>query len=44
MKGPADLIVVTGVISGKRGKLISIEQRDVLTIVEGRSRRRRPWT
>ena len=26
---------ITGVISGKRGKLINIEQREVLTIVEG---------
>jgi elongation factor 2 len=36
VKGPADLIgAITGVISGKRGKLINIEQREVLTIVEG---------
>jgi elongation factor 2 len=33
---PSDLIsAITGVISGKRGKLINIEQREVLTIVEG---------
>ena len=32
---PADQIgAITGVISGKRGKLINIEQREVLTIVE----------
>ncbi len=36
MKGTADLIrAITGVISGKRGKLVNIEQREVLTIVEG---------
>ena len=36
VKGPADQIgAITGVISGKRGKLINIEQREVLTIVEG---------
>jgi elongation factor 2 len=35
-KGPADQIgAITGVISGKRGKLVNIEQREVLTIVEG---------
>ena len=35
-RGPADQIgAITGVISGKRGKLINIEQREVLTIVEG---------
>jgi translation elongation factor EF-G len=27
---------ITGAISGKRGKLVNIEQRDVLTIVEGK--------
>jgi elongation factor 2 len=36
VKGPADQIgAITGVISGKRGKLVNIEQREVLTIVEG---------
>jgi len=36
VKGPGDQIgAITGVISGKRGKLINIEQREVLTIVEG---------
>ncbi len=36
VKGPADLIgAITGVIQGKRGKLVKIEQREVMTIVEG---------
>jgi elongation factor 2 len=36
VKGPVDQIgAITGVISGKRGKLVNIEQREVLTIVEG---------
>jgi len=36
VKGPSDQIgAITGVISGKRGKLINIEQREALTIVEG---------
>jgi elongation factor 2 len=36
VKGPSDQIGnITGVISGKRGKLINIEQREALTIVEG---------
>jgi elongation factor 2 len=36
VKGPADRIgAITGIISGKRGKLVNIEQREVLTIVEG---------
>jgi elongation factor 2 len=36
VKGPGDLIgAITGVISGKRGKLINIEQREVLTIIQG---------
>ncbi|TLY11846.1 MAG: elongation factor EF-2 [Thaumarchaeota archaeon] len=36
VKGPTELIgAVTGVISGKRGKLVNIEQKEVLTVVEG---------
>jgi elongation factor 2 len=36
VKGPSDLIgAITGVISGKRGKLINITQREVMTVVEG---------
>jgi elongation factor 2 len=36
VKGPGDLIgAITGVISGKRGKLINIEQKEVLTIIQG---------
>src|SRR5271157_4696221 len=36
VKGPSDLIgAVTGVISSKRGKLVKIDQREVMTIVEG---------
>ena len=36
VKGPADQIgAITGVISGKRGKLVNIEQKEVITIVEG---------
>jgi len=36
VKGPSDLIgAITGVIQGKRGKLVKIEQREVMTIVEG---------
>ena len=36
VKGPSELIgAITGVISGKRGKLISIDQREVMTVVEG---------
>jgi elongation factor 2 len=36
VKGPSDLIgAITGVISGKRGKLVKIDQREVMTVVEG---------
>ncbi|HUI86485.1 MAG TPA: elongation factor EF-2 [Nitrososphaerales archaeon] len=36
VKGPSDLIgAITGVISGKRGKLINIEQKEVMTVIEG---------
>jgi len=36
VKGPSELIgAITGVISSKRGKLVSIDQKEVLTIVEG---------
>lgn len=36
VKGPGDLIgAITGVISSKRGKLINIEQREILTIIQG---------
>jgi elongation factor 2 len=36
VKGPAELIgAITGVISGKRGKLINIDQREVVTVIEG---------
>ena len=36
VKGPGDLIgAVTGVISSKRGKLINIDQREVMTVIEG---------
>jgi elongation factor 2 len=36
VKGPSDLIgAITGVISGKRGRLIKIDQREVMTMVEG---------
>ena len=36
VKGPSDLIgAITGVIQGKRGKLVKIDQREVMTIVEG---------
>jgi elongation factor 2 len=36
VKGPSDLIgAVTGVISSKRGKLVNIDQREVLTVIEG---------
>ncbi len=36
VKGPADLIgAVTGVISSKRGKLVKIDQREVMTVIEG---------
>ena len=36
VKGPSDLIgAVTGVISSKRGKLVNIEQREVMTVIEG---------
>ncbi len=36
VKGPSDLIgAVTGVISGKRGKLVNIDQREIMTVVEG---------
>jgi elongation factor 2 len=36
VKGPAEIIgAVTGVISSKRGKLINIEQKEVVTIMEG---------
>jgi len=36
VKGPSDLIgAVTGVISSKRGKLVKIDQREVMTVVEG---------
>jgi elongation factor 2 len=36
IKGPGDIIgAVTGVISSKRGKLINIDQKEVMTIIEG---------
>ncbi|MDV3293309.1 MAG: elongation factor EF-2, partial [Nitrososphaerales archaeon] len=36
VKGPSDLIgAITGVIQGKRGKLVKIDQREVMTVVEG---------
>jgi elongation factor 2 len=36
VKGPSDLIgAVTGVISSKRGKLVKIDQKEVMTVVEG---------
>jgi elongation factor 2 len=36
VKGPGDLIgAITGVISAKRGKLINVEQREVVTIIQG---------
>jgi len=36
LKGPADIIgAVTGVISSKRGKLINIEQKGVVTVMTG---------
>jgi len=36
VKAPSELIgAVTGVISAKRGKLVSIDQKEVLTVVEG---------
>jgi elongation factor 2 len=36
VKGPGDLIgAITGVISGKRGKLVNIEQKEVLTVIQG---------
>lgn len=36
VKGPGDLIgAITGVISSKRGKLINVEQREVVTIIQG---------
>ncbi len=36
VKGPSDLIgAVTGVISAKRGKLVNIDQREVMTVIEG---------
>ncbi|MGP8125813.1 MAG: elongation factor EF-2 [Nitrososphaerales archaeon] len=36
VKGPSDLIgAVTGVIQAKRGKLVKIEQKEVMTVVEG---------
>ncbi len=36
VKGPSELIgAITGVISGKRGKLINIEQKEVMTVIEG---------
>jgi len=36
VKGPSDLIgAVTGVISAKRGKLVKIDQKEVMTVVEG---------
>ncbi|HXW37650.1 MAG TPA: elongation factor EF-2 [Nitrososphaerales archaeon] len=36
VKGPSDLIgAITGVIQGKRGKLVNIDQREVMTIIEG---------
>jgi len=36
VKGPTELIgAVTGVISGKRGKLVNIDQREVMTVIEG---------
>ncbi len=36
VKGPGDLIgAITGVISSKRGKLVNVEQREVVTIIQG---------
>jgi len=36
VKGPAELIgAITGVISSKRGKLINVELREVVTIIQG---------
>jgi elongation factor 2 len=36
VKGPSDLIgAITGVISGKRGKLVNIDQREIMTVVQG---------
>jgi elongation factor 2 len=36
VKGPAELIgAITGVISSKRGKLVNVEQREVVTIIQG---------
>lgn len=36
VKGPGDLIgAVTGVISSKRGKLVNIEQKEIMTVIEG---------
>src|SRR6058998_122920 len=36
VKGPTELIgAVTGVISGKRGKLVNIEQKEVLAVIDG---------
>jgi elongation factor 2 len=36
VKGPSDLIgAITGVISSKRGRLVKIDQREVMTVVEG---------
>ena len=36
VRGPTEIIgAVTGVISSKRGKMINMEQREVVTIMEG---------
>ncbi len=36
VKGPADQIgAITGVIQGKRGKLVNIEQKEVMTVIQG---------
>jgi len=36
VKGPSELIgAVTGVISAKRGKLVKIDQKEIMTVVEG---------
>lgn len=36
VKGPAELIgAITGVISSKRGRLVNIEQKEVMTVIHG---------
>jgi elongation factor 2 len=36
VKGPTEIIgSVTGVISGKRGKLVNIQQKEVVTVIDG---------